>query len=1142
MPWGAQIAPNFGFAADVAPWTASAGTASWLSTDGKTANGCLQVVVSFAGAGSSFAVRVPAGTTANMASLTGQSTKSWRSAAQCKVVSTTAGTIRARIYARAYDSAGNYIADVSLGNPVTLTTGSWVRLDQNTTVTTITTAQPTAAYVQTMIQPVNDAGDGVAGTFTLLVDEIVGQFGDATNPAIEQYLSGDGDETSNRIKSPAGANNYAYGSYWGNGSTSTWTVNIADGPSGGPSTCASISGAPTNGTALSTVQGGDPASGTTPPSGLENNGWRRIPNGSAYSGAVWIKPIGVALTSVKCRAYFRDGNGGWAGSTITTGTTAAADTWTRLTFSITPPAGAEWGMFWTQADGLTNGTTYTIRHTGWIDAANTTVPTYFDGSTSGARWAGTAHSSVSFAPTIARATSALRSSKESALSDDERVNLFPNPLPIPSGSGGALFGTEGPSSILVAADATSPTGNMLSVKPITPGTSTDCAAVLSGQGFNTVAFGVGGGDTIDIGAWCKVNADALATYGETTGATRRSCSIAVFRSGSPGEVYSNRPTVADTWQFVSVRTTVTTGRWTNPNGAPAWWPRFYGAYTSTTGTNPDVRYAGITVRKVDPSDPPMTEADLIAPGVTPGAAWRGAANASVSARPRAIRLTTVQRGDIEQPQGSRNRWPNPTFEADTVGSQPSGLTYYASGPGTSIVSQVVNSPIVEGAKSWRLAFTTSGTGQVTVGGTTQDFAVSPGDKISVSMRGVIISTVTSPYNTVACAVQWKNAAGGVISTDYPSTSPAVGPFVANLTSTAPALAVTANVRVYGQQAGPTFPYPAGTLDFVLDEVAVTTQPDTTGRAIISTRPSIESIPALDGGTNEAQNPSAVIDLTGISAEGAMPPTLARVTGGWPDAGTAVRATKTSTALGSIAVAWYGTQVAIPGVQYVATARIRNESTVAQSFTLTIYAKQSNGTTDVVLGQVTSATLQPGQETTLMASGVASALAVGAMRVRVGRSASAAGEDHNWLTTDVHLVRSIAARSVVAARPSFEPLSGLDAMTRTLVAARPVAETFSFIDTATRLFIGGQRVPVEVLNISDAIQRAISVSRVITDAATIIDSGPVTVQGRLPVLDIDLSVERFNFIVNTAEIAFNQTINAQPQWDIELTYNNHRVTD
>lgn len=407
---------------------------------------------------------------------------------------------------------------------------------------------------------------------------------------------------------------------------------------------------------------------------------------------------------------------------------------------------------------------------------------------------------------------------------------------------------------------------------------------------------------------------------------------------------------------------------------------------------------------------------------------------------------------IEQPQGSRNRWPNPTFEADTVGTQPSGLTYYASGPGTSVVSQVVSSPTVEGTKSWRLAFTTPGTSQVTVGGTTQDFAVSPGEKLSVSMRGTMISTVTSPYNTVACAVQWKNAAGGVISTDYPSTSPAVGPFVANLTSTAPALAASANVRIYAQQAGPTFPYPAGTLDFVLDEVAVTTQPDTVARTLASVRQSAESIPTLDGGANEVRNPSAAVDGSNIGPEGLMQPTLTRVTGVWPDGATAVRSTRTSTGAGSIAAAWACSENAVPGVQYFATARVRNDSGIAKALTVVIYGKQANGTTDVTIGQATSPTLQPGAEATIVASGVASASAVGAMRVRVMWLASASGEDANWLTTDVHLVKSMAARSIVAARLPSELLSVVEEPTRTISAARPAAETLAPADAAMRALV------------------------------------------------------------------------------------------
>ncbi|MEH3055540.1 MAG: hypothetical protein PGN13_16305 [Patulibacter minatonensis] len=382
------------------------------------------------------------------------------------------------------------------------------------------------------------------------------------------------------------------------------------------------------------------------------------------------------------------------------------------------------------------------------------------------------------------------------------------------------------------------------------------------NGFQTSAYGGDGASgtvppaTLKANGWCPINgAYSCAIWVKPISWAPNCYLTAYFRDGTGKWITTlNSATVVamtpDGWTLV-------TGSFTPPAGAE--WAMFY-AFTGLPGMGAIERAHRLTGSMHHPNATPPVP---VHPSAVTGGRWLAGANNSPSVVPRTGRTVAVARAALEVP--GRNAFPGDgTFEADTPGQFPAGLTspgHTGGATASNVVNAVAVNPAgLDGAQSWRLRFDTTGAAQVTVGGYIgQSIPCTPGDRIYIAMRKVVASAVSSPYGMMNAAVGYYNATGQLLTTTYWGLGDTSGVAMTAVTG-GPAGTAYAFVRIYAQQAGASFPLPAGTCDVYLDSVYVGTELDKAARTVSAARVGAESLPLSDAGARQVQAQRSAAEL------------------------------------------------------------------------------------------------------------------------------------------------------------------------------------------------------------------------------------------------------------------------------------------
>lgn len=245
--------------------------------------------------------------------------------------------------------------------------------------------------------------------------------------------------------------------------------------------------------------------------------------------------------------------------------------------------------------------------------------------------------SASASETVSRQSSRTRTYFESAYADTDTINLVTNPSPV-STTG---YSVSGGTIMTAGADASSPTGYSIECRPPTTGSGTD--SFINATTYNWRPY-FGSGDYIDVGAYVWCNADAFAQLGQSS----RNGAIAMFsKGGTQGytETRSARNTSANTWEFVTLRAQAAltaTGTLSDE-----FLVRLYNMHLTAAGAgDPRVRWAGVTIRKVNATDPAMTANDLVYPGKGLHSFY-GSTNASRSSQSKTYLLKNRVRTMVE---------------------------------------------------------------------------------------------------------------------------------------------------------------------------------------------------------------------------------------------------------------------------------------------------------------------------------------------------------------------------------------------------------------------------------------------------------------------------------------------------------------
>lgn len=224
--------------------------------------------------------------------------------------------------------------------------------------------------------------------------------------SVEQEVIGT-DERVLRVRNPAARSSANLGRFPSSG---TATANFADGPGGSLTTCLRYvepafpsSG---GGNQLLGLSGTDSASTFASVSNLRNNGWASVRPGQQIAVSFWFKCD--SSVGAQSYVYYRSGSGVWVTVALGPSRQLPANEWVFISNLFTVPANAEWALLWPRFTGLTTGAAYDFRTTGHVIEEANTVQPYFDGSTPGARWFGTADQSASGYPLIRTTTTGSR--------------------------------------------------------------------------------------------------------------------------------------------------------------------------------------------------------------------------------------------------------------------------------------------------------------------------------------------------------------------------------------------------------------------------------------------------------------------------------------------------------------------------------------------------------------------------------------------------------------------------------------------------------------------------------------------------------------------------------------------------------------
>jgi len=238
-------------------------------------------------------------------------------------------------------------------------------------------------------------------------------------------------EKYNSISSTRGSGGY-WSTYAGNGSTIVATNSVADGPNTDLTTSGKrvVTTAPAYTSIFQVFTGGESQSGNTPLSVLRSRGYLQVTPGGKYSASAWFKgdtPQGTVFM----QAFFRKANGDWLVAASSGSTSVTENQWIQLSNTFTVPPNAEWATFGIVWQSLTASQTYTSYYTGLINSTDATVPTFFDGNSTGARWVGLpeANGSYSLITNSTRSTPKIRSVtfSNAANATDELLNKLVNP-------------------------------------------------------------------------------------------------------------------------------------------------------------------------------------------------------------------------------------------------------------------------------------------------------------------------------------------------------------------------------------------------------------------------------------------------------------------------------------------------------------------------------------------------------------------------------------------------------------------------------------------------------------------------------------------------------------------------------------------
>jgi len=501
------------------------------------------------------------------------------------------------------------------------------------------------------------------------------------------------DDRINRFRDPQGTSTVNWNGYAGAG-TRTFT-SVADGPTG-YSTAISLAAIPdTNYPAILLGQN-DTGTGTVSPTSLAQYAIPVNPGGK-LSASVWLKPSSSAGL-LRFTFYYRRGDGTFLTTTLGSVSVAAqTNTWQQLSETATVPAGAEWAyahVYWTAG----SGTAVELRATGWIAVPEATIPTFFDGSSTGARWSGSTNNSFSLITNSTRSIPKTRAITASHGATDELVNRSNNPsfeysTPLPTYNSGTAtpLGTTtlsyttadsyaGSSSFEVSASPT-----LVATVPLAANPPNQL--ILSGLIDNSGAASFNGNRNVFVSAAVKLV--GVTNPGTNPGITFQlglRCYLTTNTSASiaPVSIADIKTTAQTTPIYQSDGWVIVSGVIQTHPATEKVSPRFFSTLINGTTTS-TYTFRMDQIALIPLGNTPDSTTSTYFDGSYPNARWSGGSQSA----------TALSGLSIAKMSGSYNRniSPNDPMKASDISSISQTLnrnfqdTYYAINPSPSIIDQ-----------------------------------------------------------------------------------------------------------------------------------------------------------------------------------------------------------------------------------------------------------------------------------------------------------------------------------------------------------------------------------------------------------------------------------------------------------------------